>query len=95
MEHETDLMRSSRKSNPAIIKGNEKLSFVQLHTDLASSKQHKGINGHHAAIPDENTAGFHFLMVNQVGACVMANLKYKTQIISMSQSGPIIKNKIK
>lgn len=84
MEHETDLMRSSRKSNPAIIEGNEKLSFVQLHINLASSKQHERVNGHHAAIPDENTTCFHFLMVNQVGACVMANLKYKTQVISLS-----------
>lgn len=72
-------MRSSSEADPSIIKGDDKLSFVQLHVDLPASKQHQRIDGHHAAVPDEDAARFHLLVVDQVGAVVVANLGYKEE----------------
>lgn len=72
-------MRSGSKADPPIIKRDDKLSLVQLHIDLTASKQHQRINRHHAAVPDEHTAGFHLLVVNQVGAVVVANLEHRAE----------------
>lgn len=70
-------MSGGSKSDPSIIQGDDKLSLVQLHIDLAASKQHQRVDRHHAAVPDEDTACFHLLVVNQVGAVVVTNLEEK------------------
>ena len=72
-------MRSSSEADPAVIKGDDKVPFVQLHINLTASKQYQRVNRHHAAVPDENTARFHLLVVNQVRAVVVANLEHKRQ----------------
>lgn len=71
-----DLMRSGSKPDPPIIEGDDKLSLVELHVDLPTSKQHQRVDGHHAAVPNEDAARFHLLVVNQVRAAVVPNLRY-------------------
>lgn len=77
-------MRSSNKPDPSIVEGDDKLSLVQLHVDLPASKQHQRVDRHHAAVPDEDAARFHFLVVNQVGAVVVANLQHKEESQGLS-----------
>lgn len=77
-------MWSSRKPDPAIIKGDDELSLVQIHVDLSSSEQNQRVNGHHAAVPDEDTAGFHFFVVNQVRTVVVTNLERKEESQGLS-----------
>ena len=68
-------MRSGSKSYPSIVKRDDKLSLVQFHVDLTTSKQHQWVDRHHAAVPDEDTARLHLLMVHQVGAVVVTDLE--------------------
>lgn len=77
-------MRRGSKPDPAVIEGDDKLSLVQLHVDLPASKQHQRVDGHHAAVPDEDAARFHLLVVNQVGAVVVANLEQKEESRGLS-----------
>lgn len=70
-----DLMRSCSESDPPVIQGDDKLSFVQLHVDLTPSEQHQRVDGHHAAVPDENAARLYLLVVNQVGTVIVADLR--------------------
>lgn len=79
-----DLMRSGSKPDPSIIEGDDKFSLVQLHVDLPASKQHQRVDGHHAAVPDEDPARFHLLVVNQVGAVVVADLRHKEESRGLS-----------
>lgn len=73
----SDLMRRGSEPDPSVVEGDDKLSLVQLHVDLPTSEQHQRVDGHHAAVPDEDTARFHLLVVNQVGTVVVANLEHK------------------
>lgn len=75
----SDLMRIGGKSDPSVVEGDDELSLVQLHVDLSASKQHQRVDGHHAAVPDEDAARLHLLVVNQVGAAVVANLEHKDE----------------
>ncbi len=84
----TDLMRSGSKPDPSIVEGDDKLSFVQLHVDLPASKQHQRIDGHHAAVSDEDAARLHLLVVDQVGAGVVANLRDKEESFDLSSHSP-------
>lgn len=68
-------MRRSGKLDPPVVEGDDKCSSVQLHVDLAASEQHQRVHRHHAAVPDEDAARFHLLVVNQVRAVVVANLR--------------------
>jgi len=70
-------MRSGSKSDPSVVQGDDELAFVQFHVDLTATEQHQRVDGHHAAVSDENAAGFHLLVVNQVGAVVVAHLRHK------------------
>lgn len=69
-------MRSGSKPDPPIVEGDDKLSLVELHVDLPASKQHQRVDGHHAAVPNEDAARFHLLVVNQERAAVVPNLRY-------------------
>lgn len=73
-------MRSGSKPDPPVIEGDDKLPLLQLHVDLPASKQDQRVDGHHAAVPDEDAACFHLLVVNQVGAVVVANLEQKEKV---------------
>lgn len=75
-----NLVRSGSESDPSVVKGDDKLSLVQLHVDLPTSEQHQRVDGHHAAVPDEDAACFHLLMVNKVGAGVVAGLWHKGKV---------------
>lgn len=79
-----DLMRSSSKPDPSVVEGDDKLSLVQLHVDLPASKQHQRVDGHHAAVPDEDATRLHFLVVNQVRAVVVANLWHREELRVLS-----------
>lgn len=68
-------MRRSAKLDPPVVEGDDKCSSVQLHVDLAASEQHQRVHRHHAAVPDEDAARFHLLVVNQVRAVEVANLR--------------------
>ena len=68
-------MRRGSKSDPSVVQGDDVLSLEQLHVDLTASKQHQRVDGHHAAVPDEDAARFHLLVVNQVGAVVVTSLE--------------------
>lgn len=76
----SNLVRSSGKPDPSIVKGDDKLSLVQLHVDLPASEQYQRVDGHHAAVPDEDAARFHLLVVNKVGAGVVAGLWHKGKV---------------
>lgn len=76
-------MRSGSKSDPSIIQRDEELSLVQLHVDLAASKQHQRVDGHHAAVSDEDAARFHLLVVHQVRAVVVTNLEDREESKSL------------
>lgn len=80
----SDLMRRGSKPDPSVVQGDDKLSLVQLHVDLPSSEQHQRVDGHHAAVPDEDPARFHLLVVNQVGAVIVANLEHKDESRGLS-----------
>lgn len=67
-------MRSSHKPDPPIIQGDHERSPLKLHVHLASSKQDQGVHRHHAAVSDEHSASFDFLMVQQVGAVEVSDL---------------------
>lgn len=69
-----DLVRGSGKADPPVVEGDDELALVQLHVDLAAAKQHQRVDGDHAAVPDEHPARFHLLVVDQVGAGVVARL---------------------
>lgn len=69
-----NLVRGSSKADPAVVEGDDKLALMQLHVDLASSEQHQRVDGDHAAVPDEHPARFHLLVVDEVGAGVVARL---------------------
>lgn len=73
----SDLMRSGSESDPAIVEGDDKLSLLELHVDLPASEQHQRVDGDHAAVPDEDAARLHLLVVHQVGAVEVANLEHK------------------
>ena len=77
-------MRSSSKPDPSVVKGDDKLPLVQLHVDLPASKQHQRVDGHHAAVPDEDATRLHLLVVNQVGAVVVANLWHREELRVLS-----------
>lgn len=73
-------MRGGSEPDPTIVERDDELSLVQLHVDLPSSEQHQRVHGHHAAVPDEDAARFHLLVVNQVGAVVVADLEHKRRV---------------
>lgn len=79
-----NLMRSSSKTDPPVIEGDDKLPLVQLHVDLPASKQHQLVHRHHAAVPDEDATCLHLLVVNQVGGVVVANLQNKEESRGLS-----------
>lgn len=68
-------MRRCCEPDPAVIQRDDKLPFVELHVDLTASEQHQRVDGHHAAVSDEDAARLHLLVVNQVGAAVMTHLR--------------------
>lgn len=70
-------MRGGSEPDPTIVERDDKLSLVQLHVYLPASEQHQRVHGHHAAVPDEDAACFHLLVVNEVGAVVVADLEHK------------------
>lgn len=77
-----DLVRGSSKADPAVVERDDKLALVQLHVDLASSKQHQWVDRHHAAVPDEHPARLHLLVVDKVGAGVVARLLAQKNCVS-------------
>lgn len=70
-----DLVRSGSKLDPAVVQRDDKRRPVELHADLAASEQHQRVHRHHAAVPDEDAASLHLLVVNQVRAVVVADLR--------------------
>lgn len=68
-------MRCSSKSDPSIVQGDDELPLVQLQVDLSTSEQHQRVDRHHAAVSDEDAAGFHLLVVNQVRTVVVTDLE--------------------
>lgn len=79
-----DLMRSGSKPDPPIIEGDDKLSLMELHINLPASEQYQWVDGHHAAVPNEDAARFHLLVVDQVRAAVVASLRYKQESQGLS-----------
>lgn len=69
-----DLVRGGGEADPPVVEGDDKLALVQLHVDLAAPEQHQRVDGDHAAVPDEHPARLHLLVVDQVGAGVVARL---------------------
>lgn len=72
-----DLVRSSGELDPAVVQRDDKCSSAELRADLAAPEQHQRVHRHHAAVPDEDAARFHLLVVNQIRAVVVANLKQR------------------
>lgn len=73
-------MGSSCKADPTIIQGNNKLSLLELHIHLASSKQDQWVHRHHAAVSDEHTTSFDLLVVHQVGAVKVSDLEHDSDV---------------
>lgn len=70
-----DLVRSGSKLDPAVVQRDDKHASVELDADLPASEQHQRVHRHHAAVPDEDATRFHLLVVHQIRAVVVANLK--------------------
>lgn len=68
-------MRGCSEPDPPVVQRDDELPFVQLHVDLTAAEQHQRVDGHHAAVSDEDAARLHLLVVNQVGAAVVAHLR--------------------
>lgn len=72
------LMRSSRKTDPTVIQGHNKLPSLKLHAHLASPKQDQWVHGHHTAVSNEHPTSFDLFVVHQVGAVKVSDLEQKT-----------------
>lgn len=74
------LMGSGCKADPTIIQGNNKLSLLELHIHLASSKQDQWVHRHHAAVSDEHATRFDLLVVHQVGTVKVSDLEHDSDV---------------